>query len=119
MYKDLKIKISKYIIKTKQNYRNKELQLLRHNHQRSTSELHIKLETYKPLATLYEIDDIEEIGEEDLKAKKSRMDFRDDETNIQRKRLNKYKNSCKIQKICTNIFGTTIGCDLIATELTF
>uniref|UniRef100_A0A0N5BDY8 Uncharacterized protein n=1 Tax=Strongyloides papillosus TaxID=174720 RepID=A0A0N5BDY8_STREA len=119
MYKDLKIKISKFIIKTKQNYRNKELQLLRQNHQRSTNELHIKLETYKPLATLYEIDDIEEIGAKGLKTKKSRMDSRGDLTDSQRKRLDKYKNSSKIHKICTNIFGTTTVCDLIATDLTF
>ncbi|CEF69190.1 Hypothetical protein SRAE_2000384000 [Strongyloides ratti] len=119
MYKNLKVKIVKFIDKTKQNYRNKELQFLRRNHQRSTNELHKKLETYKPLATLYENDGIEEVSKNNLNKENKKIHFINDKSEDKDNLLDKYKKKAKFQKVFNNIFGTTVVCDFIATDITF
>uniref|UniRef100_A0A0K0ED77 Uncharacterized protein n=1 Tax=Strongyloides stercoralis TaxID=6248 RepID=A0A0K0ED77_STRER len=123
MYKNLKIKIDKFIIKTKQNYRMRELKFLRQNHQRSTNGLHIKLKTYKPLATVYEIDNIEEISKNNLYTQKNIIQSMEDKVDNEQKLLDRYNNNNnnnnKIQKIFNNIFGTSVVCDLIIADITF
>uniref|UniRef100_A0A0N4ZJ22 IBB domain-containing protein n=1 Tax=Parastrongyloides trichosuri TaxID=131310 RepID=A0A0N4ZJ22_PARTI len=142
MYKGLKVKLDKFIIKAKQSYRRKELQSLRQNHRRSSNELHSKLEKYKPLDTLYETDDdidesassssLKELTNKDLKNNNNNTKYNSISSSTTNK-INEKKSTSdnnnnnnnhnnknrKISKICSNILGTTLVYDLVTTDITF